>query len=294
MKLPSSPRISAVIISRNEGKRLRRTVENLADTLPPNNEIVVVDDGSDDDSAAFLKRKRSGPRLLRTTGVGSARARNLGTRHTTGDVIVSLDAHMRFTRDWWKPLVDVLRQPRAGSAAPAVGSTQTPRVFGYGFTLPEADLAPEWLKPKSTSPFHALVLPGCCRMMTRHAFEKTGGYDEGLKARGGVDAETAIRYWLFGLENWIVPESKVWHYFRSEPPFTVAHADVLHNRLRTAMVHFTGARIGRVLHALRSEQHLGDALLLAAAGGAADRRRQLLAQRIKNDDWLFEKFAIRW
>jgi len=43
-------RISVVVISRNEGRELKRTVENLDDTLPAGGEIIVIDDGSKDGS----------------------------------------------------------------------------------------------------------------------------------------------------------------------------------------------------------------------------------------------------
>src|SRR5882724_12371168 len=74
-------RLSIVVIARDEGAELRRTVENLRDTLPEGSEIVVVDDGSRDGCARFLNGRRNGIRLVRTAGLGVARARNLGSKH---------------------------------------------------------------------------------------------------------------------------------------------------------------------------------------------------------------------
>ena len=47
-------RLSVVVISLNEGESLRRTVDNLRDTLPSESEIIVVDDSSTDGSSGFL------------------------------------------------------------------------------------------------------------------------------------------------------------------------------------------------------------------------------------------------
>src|ERR1051326_5307745 len=88
-------RISVVVISRNEGKELQRTVENFDDTLPAGGEIVVIDDGSTDGSADRVVARRGRIKLLRVAGYGVARARNLGAHRSRGDVIVYADAHLR-------------------------------------------------------------------------------------------------------------------------------------------------------------------------------------------------------
>ena len=295
MKLPAKPRISVVVITRNEGEQLRDTVENLRDTLPSTHEIVVVDDGFRDGSTKFLGVPRKSCCLIRESGLGVARARNLGARSTTGDIIVFADAHLRLNRNWWQPLVEVLAHPRAGSAAPAVGNMRKPdRPFGYGLTLPAADLEPEWLDRAGSDPFLAPVLPGCCLAMKRSVFQHTGGYDEGLKARGRIDPETSLRLWLMGYESWVAPESKIWHYFRRCAPFPVTAVEVLHNRLRLAMVHLRAGRIAAVIEAYAGDPALSDALLLTVSGRVAERRQALSAERVHDDNWFFEKFDIRW
>src|ERR1051325_8302861 len=104
--LPSSPRISVVIISRNEGHELNATVTNIRETLPPERrELIVVDDGSTDGSTAFLKDMPEAI-VVRSDGVGVARARNFGAAHSTGDIILFADAHVRAPHGWYEPIVN--------------------------------------------------------------------------------------------------------------------------------------------------------------------------------------------
>src|SRR3954466_15903198 len=98
-----------VVIALNEGKNLQNTVENLEATLPKNHEIVVVDDGSTDGSADFLLRRKGLAKLIRSQQLGTAKARNLGARHTKGSVIVFTDAHMSMEPGWWKPMLEKLK-----------------------------------------------------------------------------------------------------------------------------------------------------------------------------------------
>ena len=73
-------KISVVVISRNEGRELKRTVENFDDTLPAGGEIIVIDDGSTDDSANHLAQRRGYLRPIR----GRRRGDELG-KHLIGD-----------------------------------------------------------------------------------------------------------------------------------------------------------------------------------------------------------------
>lgn len=292
---PSSKRrISVVVISRNEGPSLGRTVEELEATLPPESEIVVVDDGSEDGSAECLARKRNGPKLHRTRDLGVARARNWGGRRTQGDIIIFADAHLRLEPDWWRPLVEALDNPKVGAAAPAIASTERPKIFGYGLTLPTPDLESEWLPRKSRAFSAVPVLPGCCLAMRRDTFDDVGGFDEGLVVRGGVDNETGVRLWLLGYEMWVARDSRVWHEFRKESPYPVTWRGVLHNRLRLALVHFGPERIRQVVMAMKKHESFGDALLLAIEKDVRARRLEIISRRVRDDSWFFRRFGLRW
>src|SRR5260370_27939436 len=113
-------KISVVVISRNEGSELKRTVENFDDTLPAGGEVIVIDDGSTDGSADHLALRRDRIRLHRAQGYGVARARDFGARQAPGNVIVYADAQLRLRPDWWRPILDVLRNPTVGCGATAI------------------------------------------------------------------------------------------------------------------------------------------------------------------------------
>ena len=258
--LPTNPRISVVVISRNEGRRLRETVENFADTLPDKSEIVVVDDGSTDGSTRFLA-KHSRARLLRRKGLGVARARNTGARESKGDVIVFADAHIGLNGGWWKPLMDLIDNPHIGAAAPAICDMRDKDCFGYGLTLPKADLDAKWLG-EIKRPAAVPILPGCSMAMRRETFDKTGGHDEALLASGGVDNEICVRLWLLGYELWLTPATIVRHFFRTRIPYPLPWRNVVHNKLRLAMMHLGSRRLG--------EERAGAGRISRVRGGDGD------------------------
>jgi glycosyltransferase involved in cell wall biosynthesis len=288
-------RLSVVVISRNEGKWLRRTIENLEDTIPASAEIMIVDDGSTDGSTDSFARRRGRVRLHRVKGFGVAKARNFGARQASGDALVFADAHLSLDALWWQPLLEQIEDPRVGAAAPGITQLPSAPVAGYGITFSGPHLEVKWLRRKPKSPQAAPILPGCCLAMRRDVLERAGGgWDDGLLHRGNVDNETSVRLWLLGYELMIVPEVVVQHRFRQQSPYAVGWPEYLHNRLRLAFVHFNPQRLARVVARLRKYPGFGEALALLADSDIAARRRELFCHRTRNDDWYFERFRLNW
>jgi GT2 family glycosyltransferase len=281
-------KISVVVISRNEGAELRRTLENLRRTLPARSEIVVVDDHSTDGSTARLRG------LIKAPGIGVARARNLGASKTTGDLLFFADAHIRLDRDWWRRLAEILEDPKVAAVAPAVTHLPASGGRGYGLTLTGADLDARWLPERDSTPFAAPILPGCSLMMRRATFDAVGGWDNGLLHRGGVDNEMSVRLWLLGYDLLVAPQVVVQHLFRESSPYPVGWPQYLHNRLRLAFVHLNAARLGKVIKRLHKEPQFGEAMTLLLEGDVSARRRELLARRARTDDWFFKRFGLKW
>ena len=283
-----------IVAARDEGRELRLTVENLEDTLPETAEIVVVDDGSRDGSAAFLARRKGRVRLERTGGLGVARARNRGAARAKGDLLIFADGHIRVERDWWRPLAEVAERPRVGAAAPGVRGIRRGQGIGYGLTFRGPEQAVRWLHKAGDAPYPALILPGCCLAMRRAVFESAGGWDTGLHGIGGNDNELCLRLWLLGWRLLIVPAVVVRHRFRQVSKVPIDPAQYVHNHLRLAVVHLKPERAGRVFAAFQKDRALGAAVALLMSGDAMARREELLARRIKNDDWCFKQFGLEW
>ncbi|HEY1495153.1 MAG TPA: glycosyltransferase [Candidatus Solibacter sp.] len=281
-------KLSVVIISRNEGAELRRTLESLRATVPPRSEIVIVDDRSTDGSTRGLRR------VIKANGIGVARARNLGVSKTTGDLLFFADAHIRLEKRWWQPLAEVLEDRKVAAVAPAVTHLPATRRRGFGLTFTGPDLDARWLPRQGVTPFSAPILPGCSLMMRRATFDAVGGWDGGLLHRGGVDNEMSVRLWLLGYELMVAPQVVVPHLFRSASPYPVGWPQYLHNRLRLAFVHLNAARLAKVVKALHKEPAFGDAMELLVSGDISARRRELLARRARTDDWFFERFGLKW
>jgi glycosyltransferase involved in cell wall biosynthesis len=286
-------RISAVVISRNEGKELMRTVQSFDDTLPSGSEIVVIDDGSVDGSADRVIRRRGRIRLRRVENYGVARARNLGASLARGDVIVYADAHIRLQPEWWRPMLDVLQDPKVGGVAPAITGYRPGRI-GYGLTFRDAKLEVRWLRRKPRGPVAAPILPGCCFATRRDVIEATGGWDDSQLQRGNVDNEGCVRFWMLGYDLMITPDTVVAHKFRRQSPYKVGWPEYMFNRLRLAFAHFGPERLGKTVASLRSYPGFGEALALIAASDIAERRRDLDARRVRDDDWYCDRFHLGW
>lgn len=286
-------KISVVVISRNEGRELKRTVENFDDTLPAGCEIIVIDDGSTDGSANRLVQRRDRIKLYRVQRYGVARARNFGACQARGNVIVYADAHLRLQPDWWRSIVDVLRNPKVGGVAPAIVGYRGGRI-GYGLTFKDSKLEVRWLRRKPRGAEAAPIIPGCCFATRREVIEATGGWDDRQLQRGNIDNEGSVRFWMLGYDLIITPDTIVAHKFRKRSPYHVGWREFLFNRLRLAFVHFNPERLGKVVGALRGYPGFGEALALLAASDIAERRRAVDARRVRDDDCYFRRFEISW
>lgn len=284
--------ISLVIISRNEGSELEATVSNLMQTVPARQrEIIVVDDGSTDGSTNFLIALPE-IRVLHSDGIGVARARNLGARHATGDVIVFCDAHIRAPQNWTPPFLEALEDPRVGACAPGIYSTLEPDRRGYGLYIDGPDLHTSWHAAKPQVPTEVAILPGCFLAMRRGVFQATGGFDPGMRQLGGNDNELSFRFWTFGYELLIVPQVEVGHLFRTAAPYETTWAAVVHNRLRMAMVHFAAPRIERVVEALVQYDRFPAGLAMMIGGDHGERRIAIAKQRRFDDVSYFKAFDL--
>ncbi len=280
------------MVSHNEGENLLATVRSLLETLPPEGELLVLDDGSTDGSVEEAARRYPWIRVVTPKErMGVARARNLGAAHSSGRVIVWSDAHVAAPPGWACAMLRVLEERTVGAVSPVISVMGQQDSKAFGFRWSDAALNIEWLGWQGDLPHPVPMLPGAFLAMRRDVFEETGGFDPGMVLYGGEDAELSLRLWTLGYECRLVPEVDVAHLFRDKLPYAVGWESVLHNLLRVAVVHFSPARLERVIDCLSRRPGLPSALSRLFESDVWQRREHVRAARQHDDEWFFRRFG---
>ncbi|HEY0603905.1 MAG TPA: DUF6065 family protein [Herpetosiphonaceae bacterium] len=287
-------KISVILPAANESVLLKRTVEQFVATLPEQSEVIVIDNGSTDGCADFLDAAPwPNVQLIRTAEqLGVAGARNRGLEFAQGEIVVFSDAHIDVPANWWQPMVATLNRSHVGVVGPAIGVMGKPEYPPtYGQRIAEAKLRVEWLQKQADEPYAVPTLGGGFMAMRHDTLKQAGAFDTGMPQWGSEDLELCLRYWLLGYEVWVEPSVTVLHYFRKTNPNKSEWWAVTHNVLRTGLLHLSPARLTRVLAALKNDGKFEQSIAYAVTSDVWQKRAEFAARRVRDDDWLFEKFA---
>ena len=123
------PTVSVLMPCYNEGKTVYQTIESIAKSNYPNHkfEVIAQDDCSVDDSYEWIeKAQRDFTNIRIRTGrneVNSGKARSVcnALRHSTAEVIVSIDSDCIFHPDAIRELTACFAEPKMGSVGGRVG-----------------------------------------------------------------------------------------------------------------------------------------------------------------------------
>ncbi|XP_058463357.1 putative polypeptide N-acetylgalactosaminyltransferase 9 [Malaya genurostris] len=258
--LKNLPETSIVIVFYNEAwSVLVRTVHSILDRSPPNliKEIILVDDFSylphtktqlDDYLRSFPK-----VRILRATQrQGLIRARLMGAKNTTAEVITFLDAHVECTVGWLEALLDSVARNWRTIAIPTIDwidehdmrlrTENAPSYYGaYDWDL-NFGWWGRWSrlhKPDNPmEPFDTPAMAGGLFAINRTFFELLGWYDEGFDIYGIENIELSMKSWICGGKMVTVPCSRVAHIQKTGHPYlSETSKDVVRaNSLRLAEV----------------------------------------------------------
>ena len=100
--------ISIIIPVYNEESSISNCIKSLLGQSNKDFEIIIVDDGSEDKSELRIKNyklRNKNLRLYKQEHQGPGTARNLGVKHSKGDILVFVDSDMTFHRDFVKNLI---------------------------------------------------------------------------------------------------------------------------------------------------------------------------------------------
>ena len=181
------PRVSIVMPCRNEAAYIGPCLESVLATDYPLDrvEVLVADGRSDDGTREIVERcaaRNPCVRLLDNPARITPAALNTAIRIATGDVIIRMDAHGIYPRDYVSRLVDALQETGAdnvGGVVVTLPADDTPvaRAIAVAFSHPLGVgnayfrigvAGPRWV---DTVPF------GCFR---RELFERVGMFDEDM------------------------------------------------------------------------------------------------------------------
>ncbi|KAG1687667.1 putative polypeptide N-acetylgalactosaminyltransferase 10 [Nymphon striatum] len=252
--LKKLPTVSIVVPFHNEdNSTLIRTATSAIIRSPDHliHEIILVDDFSTKDVLKkplddYLRKNLPKVRTLRLSKrEGLIRARALGAKDASGDVLIFLDSHTEATVNWLPPLLgenfneNVCMYPIAKDKKTVVCpfiDVIDYETFAYrpqGRRRLEGHLIGNY----SISVYHFFTIHTCnkfsplhlnCRSpvmagglfaINREWFWTLGGYDEGLDIWGGEQYELSFKIWQCGGQMVDAPCSRVGHIYRKFAPF---------------------------------------------------------------------------
>lgn len=294
--------ISVVIPVRNEGERIRTTIDSIlaGRSQPFDIEIVVVDDASDDRSCTGLERLADGhsdasivvTRLDRWSGIPFAR--NRGAETARHPVLVITDGNTEFPSGW---NAHVWRQLRPGRILCATIADRDSSFRGYGCQLQLPSMGTTWIANPGAFGGQVPVAPCTCTVMERSVFLRLGGYDEALPLYGAAEPEFSLRAWMSGCEIVQVPELVIRHRFRPRAEFDAYRAAIRpmlqRNYLRFACCYLPPYWL------MQAYVHHGDGdpaavtpCVEALVREGVWQRRAQLSRLPRSFDWFAQRFAL--
>lgn len=165
------PKISVVIIGRNEGERLHRCIESVKNARwnALSHDIWYVDSRSTDGSLAYAQEQGVKPLLLEDIAMCAAKARNLGWKSATGEFILFLDGDTQLHPDFVSRALGAL-QDASLCAVWGHRRESNPRQSLYTRVL---DL--DWIYPPGITPYF-----GGDVLVRRTALQMVDGFDATL------------------------------------------------------------------------------------------------------------------
>lgn len=258
-------------------------------------DIIVVDDGSQ----VPVELTCAEVRVVRNeTPVGVAQSRRLGVSLSTGDVLVVMDAHMRFAPDWLEQMLAHVDSGAVLCAAWWDYEMTHPLCWGAEFVWSgerdyHAGKIPGFaFRHRTRFPGEGAVetpmVIGACYMMLRSSYETLGGFSPFFRVWGRSEQDISIRAWITGVGLKCVTGAKVGHLSRSKFPYPVRFSDIEFNQValvRTVFEDAVGQEIEKML-----EPHSSQVQEWLAQADFREWRERIQSRRQMSDAEFFQRF----
>ena len=257
------PRYSVLFTSRNEGERLRKTVDDVLRNAPTEDiEIVIVDDASDDGSGAFVTDAAYADKPIRAVRNESRRGliynRARAAELARGKYLTFLDAHCAVSPGWLEGLSEELQRiDGRGLVVPAVYTLRTrdwtidleSRRTSACTISPFLDFSwttPTEIEGKSCT----CTIGGMTWMCTAEWYHRIGGLDRGMIVWGLENVDVPLRTWVAGGWCLVAENVKIGHLYKEAPTLRLNDVDYVYNKIRAAHNVFTAETFKKVMKSL--------------------------------------------
>ncbi|MEP6925263.1 MAG: glycosyltransferase [Pyrinomonadaceae bacterium] len=201
--------VSIIVPAYNEEKVIIKTIESLLKSAYPHFEIIVVDDGSLDRTSEVVNRSfANDPRVkqYQKENAGKGEALNYGFLHSSGEIIIGLDADTIFEPATIGELVEKFSDERVGAVA---GNAKV----GNRINIVTRWQALEYITAQNLDrrAFAALnaimVVPGAVGAWRRAAIEQAGGFLSNTLAE---DQDLTIKVRMLGYRIAFAEKAVAW------------------------------------------------------------------------------------
>ena len=225
--LPSEPKITVMIPTRDGLQNLRRCIGSIREkTSYGNYEILIIDNGSREhatlDYFSFLQKSYNNIRVIRDDGdFNFSRLNNEGAEKADGDYLVMLNDDMEvISENWLEAMLSFAQRERTG----AVGAMlyypdRTIQHAGVISGKGGAAAHRYYRAPENVKGYmHALDVPentaavtAACLMVSRKKYHDVKGMDEALSVNYN-DYDLCMRLYRAGYASVFLPDVKLIHY----------------------------------------------------------------------------------
>ena len=200
--------ISVIIPSKNRYQPLSQLLEDLAHQSTKPDEIIVVDQSD----KPYLKLECT---HIIDSGRGPCRARNLGVKNSSGEILVFLDDDIRIDPDFignlCEPILNSRYEVVSGAICDSDGNYLRKDQY-FWQNIEKMIFRAMTISPSNPTSGLSLCMPGGCSAITRDAFYNIGGFDLFFDPDGaGEDREIGIRLFLSGYPIYYNSLSKINH-----------------------------------------------------------------------------------
>jgi N-acetylglucosaminyl-diphospho-decaprenol L-rhamnosyltransferase len=255
-ELPTPPRVTVIIVTRNQAKALRRSLEALRNsTIAGQTEIIVVDNGSTDGSNVIQDDFESITYLKLPKNFGWTKAANIALRSSQGESILFLDPRVELSPEAVAALAAEVTEESDVAATCAALTTPDGSPARVMRNLPTPENLRPALTPLGSIPAEpiAVPFPGVFALLIRKAFLKGMNFLDERYGELWADAEIAMQVKRAGRKILLLPAAKgVFHEADAAPalPASLLAADFEQGASTYLSKHFGGGMGRRVSAAL--------------------------------------------